>query len=232
MTTTTAQPPRTRITDEERPPSNRAMKKVWLLENLLFHQGTGAQERDAAARMLDRAVAAARKSGQAIEDGNNATGTWHGYRLPDVRYGSRYEQVKHLSTTEIAKRIRADIKLARKVEAKLGTETGSEVAVTDSLAALATMPKKIKVSVRTDYFSGGSSIDVRVYNLPEKGWGYIEETDMWGKPRWVEGPELSAILTALKEIHRAYNFNGSDSMVDYFHVNYYGQVEVDWQERP
>ncbi|MGX1886305.1 hypothetical protein [Streptomyces sp. NPDC055287] len=94
------------------------------------------------------------------------------------------------------------------------------------------MPKQIKVSVRTDYFSGGSSIDVRVYNLPEKGWGHIQETDMWGVPRWVPGPELNAILTALKEIHGAYNFDGSDSMVDYFHVNYYGQVEVDWRERP
>jgi hypothetical protein len=43
---------------------------------------------------------------------------------------------------------------------------------------------------------------------------------------------LRAILTALEEIHAAYNFNGSDAMVDYFHVNYYGHVEVDWRERP
>jgi hypothetical protein len=55
---------------------------------------------------------------------------------------------------------------------------------------------------------------------------------MWGEPRWVPGPELNAILAALKEIHGAYNFDGSDSMVDYYHVNYYGQVEVDWRERP
>lgn len=232
MTTATAQPPRTRITSEKHAPGNRAMKKIWMLENLIFHARTGEEERAAAERMLDRAIAAAQEKGQLTAKQGGGDGSWHGYRLPDIRYGARYEEVKHLSTTEIAKRIRADIKLARKVEAKLGKATGSEVALTDSLTALATMPKQIKVSVRTDYFSGGSAIRVNVYNLPKKGWGYVQETDMWGEPRWVPGPELSAILAALKEIHRAYNFDGSDSMVDYYHVNYSGQVEVDWRERP
>ncbi|GAA2720550.1 MULTISPECIES: hypothetical protein [Streptomyces] len=69
----------------------------------------------------------------------------------------------------------------------MGAATGAEVALTDSLTALATMPRQIKVSVRMEYFSGGSSIDVRVYNLPERGWGYVQETDRWGEPRWVPG---------------------------------------------
>ncbi len=223
---------RARITDKKHEPGNRAMKRVWMLENLVFHPRTGAEERNAAERMLDRAIAAAQAKGQITKkDGDNAA-VWHGYRLPEIRYGARYEQVKKLSTTEIAKLIRADIKLARKVETKLGTATGAEIAMVDSLAALATMPKCIKVSVRSEYFSGGSAIRVRVYNLPEKGWGYVRETDRWGQPQRVPGPELSAILTALKEIHGAYNFDGSDAMVDYYHVNYYGQVEVDWRERP
>jgi hypothetical protein len=232
MTTATTQHPRTRITDEKHEPGQRAMKKIWVLENLIFHARTGKEERAAAERMLDRAIAAARKNGQLTTEQDGGDGAWHGYRLPEVRYGARYDEVKHLSTTEIARRIRADIKLARKVEAKLGTATGAEVALTDSLTALATMPKQIKVSVRTDYFSGGSAIRVNVYNLPEKGWGYVRETDTWGEQRWVPGGELSAILAALKEIHGAYNFDGSDSRVDYYHVNYYGRVEVDWRERP
>lgn len=224
----------TRITDAKRQPKNRAMKKVWLLENLIFHARTGAGERAAAERMLDRAIEAARKNGQIVTptgDDDRAE-TWYGYRLPAIRYGARYEEVKHLSLTEIAKRIREDIKLARKVEERIGAPTGSDVALVDSLAALATMPKQIKISVRTEYFSGGGSIDVRIYNLPEKGWGHVEEEDMWGQKRWVPGPELRAILTALEEIHGAYNFDGSDSMVDYFHVNYYGHVDIDWRERP
>ncbi|MER5579804.1 hypothetical protein [Streptomyces massasporeus] len=225
MTATT----RARITDEKREPKDKAMKKVWILENLIFHPRTGAEERDAAERMLDRALAAAQKNGEFAASDNGA-GTWHGYRLPEVRYGKRYEEVKNLSLTDIAKRIRADVKLARKVDAKLAT--GTEVALIDPLAPLATMPKQMKVSVRTDYFSGGGAIDVRVYNLPEKGWGYVQEEDYWGEKRWVPGPQLRGILDALEEIHRAYNFDGSDSMVDYFHVNYYGHVEVDWRERP
>ncbi|WP_167367967.1 hypothetical protein [Streptomyces agglomeratus] len=36
-----------------------------------------------------------------------------------------------MSTAQIAKRIRADIKLARNVEAKLGTATGTNVALVD-----------------------------------------------------------------------------------------------------
>lgn len=231
MTATTT---RTRITDEKRQPNDRAMKKVWILENLIFHPRTGAEERDAAERMLDRAIAAAQSKGHiAKKDGDTGTGTWHGYRLPEIRYGAKYEQVKHLSTTEIAKIIRADIKLARKVETKLGTATGSDVALVDSLAALATMPKCIKVSVTSEYYSGGSAIRVRVYNLPEKGWGYVEELDRYGQyTHWVPGKDLRAILTALEEIHGAYNYDGSDAMVDYFHVNYHGHVDVDWRDRP
>lgn len=225
MSTTQTAP---RITNAKTAPTNRAMKKVWLLENLIHHPRTGAGEREAAERMLDRALDAARKSGE-ISDTSSTGKVWHGYQVPSIRYGARYEEVKHLSTTEIAKRIREDIKLARKVQAKLG---GAEIALPDSLSALATMPKGMKVSVRREYYSGGSSIDVRVYNLPEQGWGYVQEKDMWGQPRWVPGGELKAILDALKEIHRAYNFDGSDAMTDYYHVNYGGHVEVDWRERP
>jgi hypothetical protein len=227
-TTTEAPETRTRITDVKREPTDRAMKKVWILENLYFHARTGEGEKAAAGRMLDRAVAAAKEAGQVTEaDGKAAV--WHGYRLPEVWYGSRYEEVKNLSVVEIAKRIREDIKLARKVDDKLAT--GAAVALVDPLAPLATMPKGMKVSVRARH---GNAIDVRIYNLPEQGWGYVEQRDPYrpGQTVWVPGVQLRGIIDALSEIHGAYNFDGSDSSVDYFHVNYYGHVEVDWTERP
>ncbi|WUT01786.1 hypothetical protein OHA46_34075 (plasmid) [Streptomyces sp. NBC_00708] len=230
--TTATEASRTRITDAKREPTDRAMKRVWLLENLIFHASTGSGERAAAERMLDRAVEVARESGEISTptDADSDSGTWSGYRLPDIRYGEKYEEVKHLSTTEIAARIRADIKLARKVESKLGV--GGAVAVVDELAALAAMPKGIKVSVTTEYYSGGSSIHVRIYNLPE-GWGYVrEESWQTGRMEWVQDEQLRGIVGALQRIHRAYNFDGSDAMVDYFHVNYGGHVAVDWRERP
>jgi hypothetical protein len=219
---------RTRITDPKREPKDRAMKKVWILENLYFHARTGEGEKEAAGRMLDRAVAAAKKSGQVTEaDGKAAV--WHGYRLPEVWYGSRYEEVKNLSVVDIAKRIREDIKLARKVDDKLAA--GAAVALVDPLAPLATMPKGMKVSVRARH---GNAIDVRIYNLPEKGWGYVQERDRYrpGQMAWVPGAQLRGIIDALEEIHGAYNFDGSDPYVEYSRVNYYGHVEVEWAERP
>ena len=229
MTTTTTAT-RVRITDPKREPGDRLLKKIWLLENLIFHKRTPVGEREAAKRMLERVIEIAREKGQDVTSaGGGTAGTWHGYRLPEIRYGAKYEQVKGLSLTEIAKLIREDIKLARKVEAKLGAGT---VALVDKLAALATMPKQIKISVRTDYSSVYGSITVRLYNLPEKGWGYVEGKDWSGDKKWVPGPELDAILTALREIHGAYNYDGSDGRVDHHDVGYYGQVEVDWRERP
>jgi hypothetical protein len=219
---------RTRITDAKREPKDRAMKKVWILENLHFHARTGAGEKEAAGRMLDRAVTAAKKACQ-ITEADGKAAVWHGYRLPEVWYGSRYEEVKNLSVVEIAKRIREDIKLARKVDDKLAA--GATVALVDPLAPLASMPKGMKVSVRARH---GNAIDVRIYNLPERGWGYVEERDRYrpGQTVWVPGTQLRGIISALEEIHGAYNFNGSDAMVDYFHVNYYGQVEVAYEEWP
>jgi hypothetical protein len=232
MSTTTATTNRKRITDAKTEPKDRALKKVWLLENLIFHARTGAGEREAAERMLDRALAAAKEAGVGItKDADDNGRAWHGYRLPEVWYGARYEEVKRMSLPEIAKRMREDIKVARKVEAKLST--GTDVALPDPLAALATMPKGMKVSVTSEYFSGGGAIRMRVYNLPEKGWGYVKELDRYGMhEHWVPGPQLKPILDALEQIHGWYNFDGSDAMVDYFHVNYYGGVDVDWRERP
>ncbi|MFG3287303.1 hypothetical protein ACGF3G_00575 [Streptomyces sp. NPDC048179] len=228
MTTATATETRTRITDAKKAPKDRTMKRVWLLENLVFHARTSTEERAAAERMLDRAIKTAKEAGQ-VSTADDGAGVWHGYRLPEVWHGARYEEVKHLSVVEIAKRIRADIKLARKVDDKLAA--GAAVAIVDGLAPLASMPKGMKVSVRARH---GNAIDVRIYNLPEKGWGYVEQEDPYrpNVTRWVPGVELRGIISALEDLHRQYNFDGSDPMVDYFHVNYYGHVEVDYYERP
>jgi hypothetical protein len=226
-TTTEATETRTRITPKDRKPKDKAMQKVWVLENLYFHGRTSADEKAAAGRMLDRAVAAAKKAGQITEAGDRAV--MHGHTLP-IWYGARYDEVKNLGVVEIAKRIRADIKLARKVDDTLAA--GAELAIIDPLAPLASMPKGMKVSVRARH---GNAIDVRIYNLPEPGWGYVQEED-WRAPdrrlRWVPGAQLRGIIDALSSIHNAYNFDGSDSSTDYFHVNYYGRVEVEYEERP
>jgi len=41
--------------------------------------------------------------------------------------------------------------------------------------------------------------------------------------------EAKALRDQLRAMINAYNFDGSDSMTDYFHVNFYGGVDFDWQ---
>lgn len=127
-------------------------------------------------------------------------------------YGSKYDS--KLSTKEIAAKIRQDIKAAIKA---------------------GQLPQGLKVSVRYDHFSGGTSIDCRVTAWPV-GFGWIN-------PEWVmltkDDPcryhavaryteQAKAVIDHLKSIHDAYNHDGSDSMIDHFDVKYYGGVDVDW----
>jgi hypothetical protein len=151
-------------------------------------------------------------------------------------YGEKYEAQQGLSTTEIAKLIRADIKTA----------------VKDG-----TLPSTWKYSVKTEYFSGGSSIDVRVKNcadawmtcdgtvpgskqmLPNGSWTARACSNMWCKgrnePEYAHAATEHKVLTeqaeaakaVLQAIHNAYNHDGSESMVDYFDVNYYGTVNFE-----
>jgi hypothetical protein len=41
--------------------------------------------------------------------------------------------------------------------------------------------------------------------------------------------ELNAILEYCNRLHKSYNFDDSDSMSDYFHVNYYGSASIDYK---
>lgn len=118
-------------------------------------------------------------------------------------YGSKYDG--SLSTTEIAKRIRADIKAA--------------------VAAGELPGKPVSYSVRSAYFSGGSSIDVTIRDLPD---AFVPEgeRDRIERKSWLTR-EAFRVLSVVEAIHWAYNHNGSESQVDYFDVNYYGHVEIE-----
>lgn len=121
-------------------------------------------------------------------------------------YGAKYE--RGLSTTEIARRFRADVKAA---------------------VAAGTLPRGLKLSVRTDYFSGGSSIDVTIVQAPGLRILNPERLELdatnqpcYGTP-WATA-EARALDEALTAMLNAYNFDGSDIQSDYFHVNFYGHV--------
>jgi hypothetical protein len=185
--------------------TTKTQKTIQNLRALIDHPRTGDNEREAARRMLKRILDKAHKQGEQIAGG------YHDHRV----YGDKYDKVRNLSVVEIAKFMREDIKLAMKV-AKATTEPGT-VATFDAFAAI---PDGVKITVRTRHYT---SIDIVVRNIPE-AWGWTEEETPWGHKRAAATPALKALGEALKTIHHAYNYDGSDVSTDYFDVNYYGGV--------
>lgn len=131
----------------------------------------------------------------------------------EVAYGSKYSEVKNASTVGIAKLIRNDIK--RHIEAGC-------------------LPDG-KYSVRSKYFSGGSSIDIQVSNIEHAA--YTDEYVNCVKnnlpvrewPRSCYTPVAQNVLDTLKAIANQYNYDGSETQVDYFNVNFYFHASFDWQ---
>jgi hypothetical protein len=105
-------------------------------------------------------------------------------------YGSKHDGA--LSTTEIAARFRADVKTA--------TKAGD-------------LPKGMKLSVKTSYYSMGSSINVRIKSLPAR----------------IDLTEAKHLESKLEMMLEAYNHDGSDSQCDHFDVKFYGHIDIDWK---
>lgn len=130
------------------------------------------------------------------------------------RRGAKYDE--RLSTKEIAARIREQIKADLKAGVLL---------------------KGTKVSVRYESFSGGSAIRVSVTAYAGKI--FDRETLRWerehphecpprGMPRYTA--EAKALLDKISSYAKAYHRDNSDTMVDYFDVNFYdGDARFDWQ---
>lgn len=132
-------------------------------------------------------------------------------------YGSKYAEFftnedgthRWRTAAEIAAAIRADIKAAVKA---------------------GDLPKEAKYSVTCENYSGGRSINVVVRDLP--GAWVPADSEEAAPHRWgVEGNVLSltakAVQDKVKEIHGAYNYDGSEAMVDYYDVNYYGDAKIE-----
>lgn len=135
--------------------------------------------------------------------------------MTTITHGSKYEQTKGLRTVEIAKLIRADIKAA--------IQAGE-------------LPKGLKTSVRYESFAGGCAIRVSVTAVPDDFVYWRPEFiafEAANPHTFFQGErvteEAKALLAKLKEIHSAYNFDGSDIQSDYFHVRYYGDVKFGWE---
>jgi len=125
-------------------------------------------------------------------------------------YGGKYDA--DLDIVEIAKRVKSEIREASK--------NGD-------------LPE-MKVSVTTDRYSGGQSLSVRIKTLPEG----FEVCNPEYVEKMVENPhgydpvpryseKMRDVISKVEGIVGAYNYDGSDSMIDYFDVNFYTHVNLD-----
>ena len=148
-------------------------------------------------------------------------------RMYERVFGSKYEETKHLghNYAAIAKLIRADIKEAIRLGMLPGTTAD--------------------YSVRSDSYSMGGSIEVTILRpdfwetctgiIPGSEDGLTARScgNQWcvghggteeHKVLSVEGQNVKKLVEWL---HRRYNYDGSDTMTDYFDVRYYGIVQVE-----
>lgn len=139
----------------------------------------------------------------------------------EISYSDKYE--KDLNITEIAKRLRAEIRITVKAD-KL---------------------PKCKYSVRISRFSGGQSLSVTVSDTPfpvhnrrylelehQINYGFHnrqEVNDLYAKKnvmqRWTQ--EAIDLIKTLEVMADQWNYDGSETQVDYFNVNYYKNVNYD-----
>lgn len=115
--------------------------------------------------------------------------------------GEKYD--RDMDVKDIAKLVRADIKKAIKE---------------------GTLPKGVKFSVRIDRYSMGQSLNAYMTAWPGEVLVKVEDELRYTK-------ELEEALKVVRSIIKVYNFDDSDSMSDYFHVNFYSEVSVDYKLR-
>jgi hypothetical protein len=127
--------------------------------------------------------------------------------------GRHYKDVKNMGVAEIAKLIREELKVRY-----------------DDVA---------RFSVTSDTFSGGSSIDVIVTDTEFDPYSdqyseHLRKNNDWNEYRTPGGnypdkynDRAKKLLDEVEAVINQYNFDDSDSQIDYFHVNFYDHVRFE-----
>ena len=94
-----------------------------------------------------------------------------------------------------------------------------------------------KFSVRTEYYSGGSSIYIKLLSGPVPAFTADAKRDYISTMSEVRNypgltDEVRAVLTDVVDYCNSYNYDDSDSMTDYFDTNFYLHIYVGSFEKP
>lgn len=123
--------------------------------------------------------------------------------------GAAYQVTRNLDITEIAKRIRVNLRNAQELGA---------------------LPAEMTFSVKVDRYAGGQAVDVDLSGMPDT-WTYVSpglEPNYAENTPWHGGysPAAKSASTYVKSMVESYNRDDSDAMVDYFDVHFYGHVTI------
>lgn len=123
--------------------------------------------------------------------------------------GAAYRATQSLDVTEIAKRMRVNLRNAQE---------------------LGGLPAEMTFTVRTRKFAGGCAVDVHLSGMPDS-WtykapgapaDYVHDVPHFGG---LTGAARAAVKLA-DEMLQAYNRDDSDSMTDHFDVHFYGHATL------
>lgn len=92
-------------------------------------------------------------------------------------------------------------------------------------------PAEIKFSVKSDKYSGGQAVRVRISGWSKEQIWKEEWQEAYGWARLVMLPEAKAIQEKAEDVRNQYNREAINSQIDYFNVTYYGQAEWDWRSQ-
>ena len=94
------------------------------------------------------------------------------------------------------------------------------------------LDKGTKVSVRTDYYSGGQALRVEIKDCAYSALNPVRCQVVAKHPDWINFPEevlgkrysekAEQEMATINAVVAFYNWDKSDSQSDYFHVNFYG----------
>lgn len=123
--------------------------------------------------------------------------------------GAAYTATRNLDITEIAKRIRVNLRNAQEMGA---------------------LPAEMTFAVRIDRYSMGQSIDVTLSGMPD-AWTFVSPGSEanWSENIPPNGGYSQAAQEAtsyVNDVVDSYNRDDSDSMTDHFDVRFYGRVKI------
>lgn len=181
--------------------------RIERLRALAEHPNTPVHEAELARHALARILKAHAETVRSVAWVPN----WH---------GEKWQETQTLGLTEIATRIRNEIKLLR----KLGKQAAN-VPATDGALKLSEpigdAPASIKIGIRQLHYG---SFKIWVKGIPQE-WGWVRG-ERNGYPCWLATDALKALGQELRNLGNAYNYDNGDIMTDYFDRRYYLSVDA------